>query len=150
MGPSAWSRAASYSSRLSASRARWAMCPVSPVPPLAARLRQPRRRYERSSSGSSRPPSSSSSSTACSASASSGESRSSTGESPDRLTDLLQVDAVLGDDEVQVSRGAAYAATPRAVEDVGFAGVGLGEDAVLRRGQSRRVRRELAGPDRVS
>jgi hypothetical protein len=139
IGPSTCSRAASYSSRVSASRASPATRPVRPVPPFATSMRQLRRRYERSRRGSSRPPSSSSSSVACSASASSRESRSSTGGSPDELTGLLQVDAVLRDDHLQVLWGTAQVAAPLPVEDLGVVGVGLEYDAVLDEVEDRRV-----------
>jgi hypothetical protein len=127
MGPSARSRVASYSSREFASLASLATRPVSPVPPLAASMRQARSRYERSSSGSLRPPSSNSSSAAHRASAAS--RGSSTEGPPGELTGLLHVDAVLGDDHVQVVWGAPHEAPPLAVEDLGVASVGPEQDA---------------------
>src|SRR3712207_6759277 len=149
MGPSICSRAASYSSRVPACRARSAIRPVRPVPPLAARMRQPRSRYARSNRGSAVPASSRLSSAACSASASSRDMVSSTGRPPCWLTVLLQVDAVLGYYHLEVVWGCAQVPPPLAVEDIRAAGVRPEHYSVLHQIEYGRVLREMPAPDGV-
>src|SRR5918995_4817024 len=148
-GPSSLSRAASYSSRLYASRARSAMRPVRPLPPFAASMRQPRNLYECSRRGSCSPLSRERSRSACSASASSRGSRNSTAGSLCKLAYFLQVDPVLRDHHLQVFRRAPQIVAPLAVEDLRVSGVGFQDYAIFRLLEHRGMLRELAAPDGV-
>src|SRR4028118_1988008 len=123
---------------------------VSPAPSLAAGARQANRRWGCSRISGASPASSSPSRAACRASASSRVRCRWTGRSSGKSADLLQVDAVLGDDDTQVLGGTAQVATPLAPEDVRVLDVGAQEYAVFVLVEDGRVLGELAAPDGVA